>query len=185
MANDTEFGAFLPTTDAYDRSLVEALDVNSPEFKDFIVRLYQTTNNIALAVNIRDAGYYTENEFINGQLWYQNKSLSSKTSQAPEYRQVYRKVVDFGALPDGTGAVTKTIAHGITVDSNTTFTRIYGAASRTATADSYIPLPYSSPTLANNILLAADATNVIVTVDATVDWSAYDVTYVVLEYIKQ
>jgi hypothetical protein len=46
----------------------------------------------------------------------------------------------------------------------------------------YIPLPYASPTLVNNIQLSVDATNV--TITTGIDYSAYTVTYVILEYIK-
>lgn len=183
MAEDRDFGLFIPTTDSFDRTIIDTLNVNSPEFKDFLVRLYQTTNNIALALNLKDTGYYVDQEYVNGQSWFPDPSLTSNTAESPEYRQVYRLVVNFGALPDGTAAVTKNVAHGLTVDDNTSFTRIYGVASKTSSAYSYIPLPYSSPTLANNITLSVDATNVTITVDATVDWSSYDTTYVVLEYI--
>lgn len=180
MAVATDRGAFLPTTDIFDRSLINAMDVNSQEFKDFLVRLYQTTNNIALSVNIRDAGYYVQSEFVNGQLWFENQALSSKTSQTPQHRQVFRKVINFGALPN---AAAKTVAHGITMTDDYTFTRIYGAASDT-TGHTYLPLPYASVTAANNsIELSIDGTNVSIDTGA-VDQTAYDACYVVLEYIK-
>ena len=179
MSVDTEFGAFLPTTDVFDRSAIQALDVNSPEFKDFLVRLYQTTNNIANAVNIRDAGYYPLTEFINGQLWFENPTLSSSTTQVPEYRQVWRKVINFGALPNTT---TKNVAHGITVDSNLTWTRIYATATDT-TGLTGLPIPYSHATTANEIRLDVTSTNVSITTGA--NRTNYDTCYVVLEYIKQ
>jgi len=179
MALDNEFGAFLPTTDVFDRSAIQALNVNSPEFKDFLVRLYQTTNNIANAVNIRDAGYYPLTEFICGQLWFENPNLSSSTAQVPEYRQVWRKIINFGALPNTS---TKNVAHSITVDSNTTFTRIYATASDT-TGNTYIPIPYAHATAANIVRLDVDATNVSITTG--IDRTNYDTCYVILEYIKQ
>lgn len=179
MAVDQEQGAFLPTTDVFDRSVIDTIDINSPEFKDFLVRLYQTTNNIANAVNIRDAGYYIQDEFVNGQVWFENTALSSTTSQAPEYRQVWRKVINFGALPN---TATKTVAHGITMTDDYTFTRIYGAASDT-TGHTYLPIPFAHATVANIIELSVDATNVSITTG--INRAAYDTCYVVLEYIKQ
>ena len=184
MALDTEFGAFLPTTDVFDRSAIQALDVNSPEFKDFLVRLYQTTNNIANAVNIRDAGYYPLTEFINGQLWFEDPTLNSGSTQTPEYRQVWRKVFNMGALPSAAGSPT-TANHGIAIDTNTTFTRIYGTATNT-TAPGFgaIPIPYVHATAANTLRLDITATQIIIT-SGGANYSAYDTCYVVLEYIKQ
>lgn len=181
MAVDTDTGAFLPTTDVFDRTLVDAMDLDSPEFKDFLVRLYQTTNNIALAVNIKDTGYYVDTEFVCGQIWYPNKSLSSTTAQAPEYRQVFRKVIIFGALPN---ASAKTVAHGIAPTDAFQFTRIYATASDT-TGHTYLPIPYASQAAAtSSIELSVDATNITIDTGA-VDRTAYDTCDVVCEYIKQ
>lgn len=166
-------GAFLPTTSVWDVSTISDIDVNSEEFKELLVRLYQNINNIALAVNIRDAGYYDKTEFVNGQLFFPNPALSSTTAQAPTYRQVFRKVVDFGALPNSTS---KSVAHGIQITSEYTFTRIYGCASDTV-ARSYIPLP------SNTTNIVVDATNVTVTTSSNL--AAYATTYIILEYIKQ
>lgn len=179
MPYENEQGAFLPTTDIFDRSVIDAININSQEFKDFLVRLYQTTNNIANAVNIRDAGYYVETEFVNGQIWFPNPNLSSKTTQAPDHRQVFRKVINFGALPN---TATKTAVHGIEPTTAFTFTRMYATATDT-TARTYLPIPYASATAANVIELSADATNVSITTG--VDRTSYDTCYVVVEYIKQ
>lgn len=183
MALDTEAGIFLPTTDVFDRSIIDQINVNSKDFRDFLVRLYQATNNIALVANIKDSGYYIETEFINGQLWFENKSLSVTTSNSktPDYRQVFRKVIDFGALPNATS---KSVAHGLTANSDLTFTRIYGTASDT-TGFTYLPIPYASQVAANNsIELSLDNTNVVIDTGA-VDRTAYDTCYVVMEYIKE
>lgn len=180
MPYENEQGAFLPTTDIFDRPLIDEIDINSQEFKDFLVRLYQTTNNIANVVNIKDSGFYVETEFVNGQIWFPNKSLNSKTSQAPDYRQVFRKVIDFGALKNAAGNTP--IAHGITITNNLTFTRIYGTTSNTA-GSLYRPIPYASATANEIIELWVDATNVNITVGK--DQSAYTTCYVILEYIKQ
>lgn len=179
MPFENEQGIFLPTTDIFDRPIIDSLDVKSEDFKDFLVRLYQSTNNIANIVNIKDSGYYVETEFVNGQLWFQNKTLTSKTTQAPDYRQVFRKVIDFGALLN---TAAKTAAHGITMTDEYTFTRIYATASDT-TGHTYLPIPYASATAANIIELSVDGTNVTITTGA--DRTAYDTCYVVLEYIKQ
>ena len=166
-------GAFLPTTSVWDVATLSEIDVNSDEFKELLVRLYQNINNIALAVNIRDAGYYDQTEFVNGQLFFPNPALSSTTAQTPTFRQVFRKVINFGALPNSTS---KSVAHGIQITSEYTFTRIYGCASDTV-ARSYIPLP------SNTTNIVVDATNVTVTTSSNL--AAYATTYIILEYIKQ
>ncbi|MFI5332572.1 MAG: hypothetical protein ACHQVS_00555 [Candidatus Babeliales bacterium] len=135
------------------------VDVNSPQFKELLIRLYQNINNMALVLNVKDTGIYNNSQFINGQTFFPNPTLTSASTTFPAMRQAYRLAVIFGALPN-TGA--KSVAHGITITSSTTFTRIYGEASDT-TGNNYIPLPYASPTLVNNIQLDVSATNVTVT----------------------
>lgn len=172
-------GAFLPTTNVWDVTQVQSINIQPQELKELLVRLYQNLNLVAQSVNIRDAAYYNTIEFVNGQLFFPNPALSSSTSQYPAFRQVLRKVINFGALPN---TATKSVAHGITCTSATTFTRIYGCASDT-TGKNYIPLPYASPTLANNIELKVDGTNVSVITGS--NRTNFNVTYVILEYLQQ
>jgi hypothetical protein len=165
-------GAFVPTTSEWDIGQLQSVDVTSVEFKELLVRLYQNMNTIALSLNIRDAGYYPESEFINGQLYF--------PASGQNYRQVYRKVIDFGVLPN-TG--TKSVAHGIDMSAaptQFTFTRMYATASDTTNQD-FIPIPYAAAS--GTISLSADDTNVYIT--TTSNRSSFDTTYVVLEYLKQ
>lgn len=179
MANNinTLTGAFVPTTNIWDVSQIYEIDVQSPEFKELLVRLYQNVNIISLNLNIKDTGYYDNSIFMNGQLWFPNPALTSASTTQPDFRPVFRKVINFGALPN---TAPKSVAHGLTVNSTTTFTRIYATASDTI-GFTYIPIPYASPTLANNIELSVDANNVNITTGA--DRTNYNVCYVVLEYI--
>jgi hypothetical protein len=177
-------GAFVPTTDVFDTQIIYSLDINSTEFKDFLVRLRQNINNIALSLNIRDAGYYDLQEFVNGQLFFPDPDLVANPAMAqqrtPVFRQVFRMVVDFGALPN-TG--TKSVAHGIfNVTSDFTFTRIYATASDT-TGLTYIPIPFASSVDAEEIKIDVNATNVNITTGS--NRTNYNVTYVILEYLKQ
>jgi len=171
-------GSFLPTTDIFDLGTIHDIDINSPEFKDFLVRLRQSINDIALVVNTKDSAFYYEEEFVNGQIYFPNPSLSSTTSQAPTPRQVFRKIINFGALPNNSAT---SVAHDITIDANTAFTRIYGTATDPSTT--FIPLPYASPTDASNIELSVDGTNVTITTGS--DRTGFTTCFVVLEYIKQ
>lgn len=176
MANNqlSNVGLFVPTTYTMDVSQLYSTNVNSPEFKELLIRLYQNINSICTALNLKDSGYYVETEFMNSQLLFPNPNF-----QPGQYRQIFRTVVNFGTLPNNT---TTSVAHNIDITNTYTFTRIYGAASDTTNL-TYIPLPYVSTTATNNIELSVDATNV--TISTTADYSSYTTCYVVLEYVKQ
>lgn len=173
-----EYGSFVPTTNVWDVSQLYSTEVTSPEFKELLVRLYQNVNNIAIALNVKDSAVYDTQEFVNGQVYFPNPALSSASSTTPTQRQVYRKLINFGTLPN-TG--TTAVAHGLTVNAAFSFTRIYGCATDPVNFI-YLPLPYASPTLVNNIELKADATNV--TIITGSNRTAFTITYVILEYIK-
>jgi hypothetical protein len=170
-------GAFIPTTNIWDTTELDDIDVTKPEFKELLVRLYQNLNNMAQAVNIKDSGFYYQQEFVNGQKYFANPSLSSSSSLTPEPRQVIRQVINFGALPNAT---TKSVAHDITFTANSTTTRIYGSSSKQSSKN-YVPIPYASAS-GNDIELNIDGTNVNITTNS--DWSAYTITYVIIEYLK-
>ena len=178
LPNPNNPGAFVATTNIWDVAQLYDIDANSIEFKELLVRLYQNINNIALLLNIKDTGLYNTFEIINGQTYFPNPTLTSSTSGFPTNRQVYRTTVNFGALPN-TGS--KSVAHNIVVTPSTTFTRIYATASDT-TGETYIPIPYASPTLANNIEIFVDNTNVTITTGS--DRTNYTICYVVLEYLQ-
>lgn len=172
-------GAFIQTSEVLDMQLLYSLNTNSREFREVIIRMRQVINNISLLLNVKDTGYYPRSEFVTGQLFFPNPLLNpSSTSQIAAYRQTYRIAINFGSLPN---TATKSVAHGLGPTVKWTFTRIYGAASDT-TGLQYIPLPYASPTLANNISLDVDATNVNITTGS--DRTNFDTCYVILEYMK-
>ena len=139
------------------------------EFLDQLTLLYK---HIANSVNTRELGFYYPEETATFQEYFKPNNPQGR-------RNVYRKVIDFGALP---AAGSSSVAHSISFDSNYSITRLYGASSDTAGLN-YIPLPYASPTLVNNIELSLDSTNVTITVGT--DRSAFTTTYVVIEYMKE
>lgn len=149
-----------------------------PKVKD--VKLRDYLNDIAVATNSKDSGIYDAVETITGQQFL--PTFSNSTASNLTYRDVFRKVIDFGALPN---AGTKSVAHNInfgTVPGGANFsgTKIYGVA--TDPGVSWIPLPFASPTLNLNISLEITATNVVVITG--VNRTAYTRTFVVIEYIK-
>lgn len=176
MADTVRSGVYLPTTDVFDSFNMQDIDPQSREFKDFLTRLRQVINTISIVTNLKDTGYYITDEMANGQLYFPDPLLNSTTAKLPTFRNVFRKVIDFGALLN---TATKTAAHGITITSTLSFTRIYATATDPST--SFIPIPYASPTAANNIELSVDSTNVSITTGS--DRTGYTTTYVVLEWI--
>lgn len=170
-------GSFIPTTYIWDLAQVQEVDINSPEFRELLVRLYQNLNEIALNLNIKDTGYYTADAFTNGQLFLKDPTIAGNPQEGL-YRQVVRKVILVGPLLN---TAEKIIPHGIVVTSTTVFTRIYGTANDRV-GNNYIPLPYSSPTaLSAAIELRADATNVYVRTGS--NRINFTNCYVILEWI--
>lgn len=170
-------GSYIPQSNVWDVSQLYSVNVNSQEFKELLVRLYQNINNISIAVNTKVTGYYPLQEFVCSKLFFPNPSAPA--TQYPVYRQVMRLTINFGALLN-TGA--KSVPHGINVTNTTTFVGHHAWASDT-TAKTFIPIPYASPTLANNIELRVDSTYV--TIETGSNRTNYNVCYVTLEYIQQ
>lgn len=167
MAND----ALLPITYIWDVQAVREMDFNSAQFKELLVRMYQNINLITTTLNVKDTGFYDVQPYVTGQQFY-------PLPDTPNFRPAMRLLVVTGQLPN---AGTKSVPHGLTPTSAFTITKIYGAASDT-TGKTYIPLPYASPTLANNIELYADATNVNIITGS--DRTNFNTSIVVMEYIE-
>lgn len=159
---------FVPNTPQLDVTSLQGKTLDSVEFRQFMIRLTQFLNLLALAANSKDSGVYDLAEDANNQAWFD----PNNTGQA---RNVLRKVINFGALP----AVTSSQPHGITITADTVFTRIYGVATDPST--SFIPIPYAAANGTDNIELEVTATDVVITTGS--DRSAYTICYVVLEYI--
>jgi hypothetical protein len=178
-SSNSSAGVNIPSTQVWDVTEVKDVDVTKPEFKELLVRMYQNLNQMSITINNKESSYFDTDETVKGQAFFPNPALNSSTPTTPEYRQSFNKVINFGALPSST---TKSVAHGISINSGYTFTRIYGSATNT-TALTAIPLPYVDPaSLANGILLSVDGTNV--NIKTAANYSAYNITYIVLEYIK-
>lgn len=186
MASPGDYGLFVTTTQIWDvASQLRDMNVNTPEFKELLVRMYMDLNRIALALNKKESGLYVTmpREFVDGNQWFSNPLYNSTTAVVPALRNEFRTVINFGALPNGAVSTTKSVAHNISINTGFTFTRIYGVASD-STGLQYIPLPFASPVITDAIALSVTSTNVVVTVDATKNYSNYTVCYIVLEYLK-
>lgn len=151
------------------------------DFEEYDVKLRQYLNNIASTVNTKDSGLYTNEEIITGQQFL--PILTPSSSSNLNYRDVFRKVIDCGSLPNNS---TKSIPHGISTTQNYSIVKIYGAATDpgVSTLTSGIPLPYmnvSTPT--DGVELSLDATNILITTTSA-NFTSYLRSFVVVEYIK-
>ncbi len=150
-------------------------------FEEYDVKLRQYLNIMAAAVNTKDSGLYTDEEIVTGQQFFPIYSTDNNSSL--NYRNVFRKVIDFGALPDNT---TKTVAHGITTTEDFSIVKIYGTATDpgATTLNLAIPLPFVSNVPPNdNVQLGMDDTDIIVITNSNT-YIAFIRTFVVVEYIK-
>ena len=180
-------GAFLPTTQVWDTSELFQIDVNSQQFKELLVRMYQNLNRMSINISAKETGGYILDEILTSNQYFQNPLVKTESTgpttivssaSKPLLRSSFRTTVNFGALPN-TG--TKTVAHGISINSATTFvdTTIEATSSTLLRG---IKIPYASAILAKNIEAYVDATNV--TIITAADWSMYDRCIVVIEYLK-
>lgn len=171
----------IPTTNVWDPSQIYEVEGISEPLSELLVRMYQNLNQMSLAINAKDAGYYLLEEFVNGQQFFADPADTDQTN----YRPDFRRAVNFGALP---AAGSKSVAHSIAPTADYIATRVYGAATNpTAGAGTpfFIPIPYSSATaVADNLELYVTDTNVVITTGGT-DYSAFTQCVVVIEYIKK
>jgi hypothetical protein len=105
MPITNDFGVFLPLTSVYDPESLYELENLDPQIKNFIVASTHSYNDIANVVNYKETGYYITTEIVNSQYWF--KQTLSDPSQSP-FRNAYRIVVNFGALPNATTRISST-----------------------------------------------------------------------------
>lgn len=163
-------GSFVPTTNIWDVSQLYELDVNSAEFKELLVRLYQNVNTIAIVLNTKATGYYINEEFVSGKLFFNPNSNDPLL-----LRPGFIKTINTGALGAGVTAVN----HDIAVTNTFKWMFIYGAATDTNTVVGY-PLPFAGAA-GNNIEVSVTATQVLINNNSGVTFTDSQVT---LEYCK-
>lgn len=133
------------------------------------MRLWMTDylKKIARALQRRDIGVFSISEIGAGLQYF--------PTTVGDWRNVWRKVINFGSLPNST---TKSVAHGITwtAAQQIIFTHIYATATD-QTNFSAISVPDGA-----DPSIEVDATNVNITTSS--DLTAYTECYVVLEYLK-
>ena len=165
----------LPTSEIYDVSDIQSMDVKSGEFKELIIRLVMNANRQNLAINSKDTAIYDVLETITGQTYF---PAPTRTTQRAAYRKCFVVINPAGALvwPGVT-----TIPHGLTLNTALMITDLWGVAADPAT-NTYLKLPYASATLVNNIELNITGANIVITPGK--DRTAFTKVYIVIEYLK-
>ena len=125
--------------------------------------------NIANAVNIREIGWFLDEELLSGKAFIPgiNNALNDGTSQ--QFRQILRKVIEFPGLVAGVNVQ----PHGITIDASFSLIQLFGAATNAAALTGE-PIPNGADTITYN------AVNIIITVGA-----AYTRAWAICEYIQE
>jgi hypothetical protein len=160
-------------------SYVPVYDVVPEKWEDARPFIVEQLKKISTAVNIREIGWFLDEELLSGKAFIpgSNNVMDGGTSQ--QFRQVLRKVINFGTLPN---AGLKSVPHGIVFDTN--FTLVFlGAYATNPTNLNAIPIPFASPTLNQNILLYID--NVNVNIITAINYTNYTRCFVTIEYMQE
>lgn len=178
ISNQSNFGSFIPTTNSWEIEEIQSSNID-PKLKELLVRLYQNMNNMAIVVNTKDSALYDTQEFVTGGIYFPNPTQLQPTAMSAIYRPIFRKVINFGPLPNAT---TTSVYHQIPINSGYILVNAIGASTK-SDMSSMIPLPFSSPTLNENIKLEITPTQINITTG--IDRTSYTTTYIVLQYLKQ
>ncbi len=186
MSTDIQLpeGNLVENNDIIDTSRLTG-EITNEDLKEFFLVIVQQFNKVRQAVNTKETGTYVRNEFVSGNVYFSNPtiSVSIENPQIVDLRSSITQSYFVGALAN---AGVTTIPHGITFNTLTTFVRIWGVANKMTAVRQSIPLPYvdvSGVVIAGNIELRVDSTNIYIT--TTGDGTAYTQNNIFLEYLQQ
>jgi len=143
--------------------------------KELIRNIYRKTDELVYLINTKDTAIYDYEEIFTSQQWYAGQEQN-------EQKMIYRKVIDFGALP---AAGTKSVAHNlnkditgatIPINANWDFIKIRLKAFDPASVTWFANLGHFCS-------VSVSALNVLVQVQTNL--SAFTQSEVILEYTKQ
>lgn len=158
FSEDQQLESFLPVYDAIPDKWEDARPFMVEQFK-----------RVANAVNIREIGWFLDEELLSGKAFIPGATALSDLSTSQVFRTILRKVIVFPGLAVGVN----TRPHGITIDANFSLIQLFGAATN-AVALTGEPIPNGADTITYN------ATNIVITVAA-----AYTRAWAVIEYIQE
>jgi hypothetical protein len=163
---DQQFEAYVPLYDAIPDKWEDAQGFITEQFK-----------RIANAINVREIGWFLDEELLSGKQFIP-AAVVNQNIKPLQVRSVFRKVVDFGPLPN-TGI--KSVAHGINFDNNFTLIQMFASATNPST--SALPIPFASQNAGETVKMNMDTMNINITTFN--DRTAFTRCFVVIEYILE
>lgn len=171
-------GYFIYTTSGYDSEVIHGLDVNTPDFKDFLVYLQTALTDTANYLNTRAGGELNPSELISGKTLFSPQGTSLGSTSNIRRQNLWVSVL-IGPLE--TAGVPATFAHNIPNVNNANFMGVYLYGSITdPVAFTTISLPYAGPL--GTVCLEYDQTNLIIT--ASFNATNFTQGVVTIEYVK-
>ncbi len=147
-------------------SYVPVYDTIPEKWEDAREMLVEALKKISNEINVREIGFYLDEEQLSGKGFIPTVAMSGdNSSDSQQTRSIFRKVVDTGSLVAGA----KSVAHGITIDSNFSLIDLWVAATNSGTLVSEV---------ITNGNVDLDATNINITSPGTFDRS-----WCIIEYI--
>lgn len=150
-------------------SYVPVYDVVPDKWEDARPFFVEQLKKMSNAINIREIGWFLDEELLSGKTYFPAVQASPSVSP-PQFRQILRKVIDFGPIVIGLNQK----PHGITF--GTSFTLIQMFASATQSATIAFPIPSGSVGSTLNM----DTMNVNLSSSVVADRAL-----VVIEYIQE
>lgn len=164
-SDNSELEAYLPVYDSTPEKWEDARGFITEQLK-----------RIANAVNIREIGWFLDEELISGKQFIPAVTPNSRPQQ---FRTVFRKVVDVNGLSNGVHAP---VPHGINFDSRFTLVSLWGAATDPVNLLA-LQFSFAGVPTGNNIQLYIDSTYI--QINCQTDRTSYTRAFVTIEYMQQ
>lgn len=149
-------------------SYVPVYDAIPEDWENAREFLVEHLKKISNAVNIREIGWFLDEELLSGKQFIPSNAMALITETAPQYRTVLRKVINVSPLLAGANPG---VAHGINFDSNFTLIDLWVAGTNSTTLQ-------AQNISGNDVLM--NSTNIVITSPM-----AFDRAYCVIEYIQE
>ena len=147
-------------------SYVPVYDAVPEKWEDGREFLVEHLKKISNAVNIREIGWYLDEELLSGKSFIPSPTIPGENPS--NYRTILRKVVDVSPLSAG---LNPGVPHGITFDINFTLIQIWVSGTNSGA--------FLAQTISGNDVVM-DATNIVITSP-----QAFDRAFCVIEYIQE
>lgn len=162
----------IPIDSQQYESFVPVYDAIPDKWDDARPFMVEQLKKISNAINIREIGWFLDEELLSGKAFIPGAIPAGNTTPI-QYRQILRKVIDFGPLIVGVNQK----PHGILFDANFTLIQLWGAATRVTGVLLAFNIP-DGPGTGSSINMDVTNINILTTV-------AMDRCIVVVEYIQE